>query len=106
LSEIKTDDFGMRDLQRIIRAAEKRKYEELAARLSSIEKLEGLIVPAANLFGFLLRCDGRGMEAVERDVRRMWGRSLKWMTPDLTTLVENELVRIAQAPESAAHLGR
>jgi hypothetical protein len=106
LSEITTDDFSMRDLQRIIRVAEKRKYGELAARLSSIERLEGLIVPAANLFGFLLRCDGRAVDAVERDVRRAWGRGLKWMNPDLTTATEDEMVCVAQAPESAAHLGR
>jgi hypothetical protein len=105
LSEIATDDFGMRDLQRIIRVAEKRKYDALAARLIGIERLEGLIVPASNLFGFLLRCDGRAVEAVERDVRRAWGRGLKWMQQDLTEATRNEMISIANAPDSAAHLG-
>lgn len=105
LSEITTDDFGMRDLQRIIRVAEKRKYEDLAARLSSIERLEGLIVPAANLFGYLVRCDGRTVDAVGRDLGRAWGCGLKSMKPDQTTAAENEIVCVAQAPESAAHLG-
>jgi hypothetical protein len=106
LSEIETDAFGMRDLQRIIRVAQKRKYDDLAARLGSIERLERLIVPAANLFGFLLRCDGRAIDAVERDVRRAWGHGLKWMQPDLTAATESEMIVVAHAPGSAAHLGR
>ena len=105
-SEITTDDFGMADFQRVIRLAEKRKLEELAGRLSSIQRLEGLIVAAANLFGFLLRCDGRAIESVERDVRQAWARGLKTITPAITSAVENEVQRIAQSPEAAVYLGQ
>ena len=106
LGEITTEDFGMADFQRVIRLAEKRKHEELAGRLSSIQRLEGLIVAAANLFGFLLRCDGRAIDGVERDVRRAWGRGLRTTTPAITTAVENEVQRIAQSPEAAVYLGQ
>lgn len=106
LGEITTDDFGMADLQRVIRLAQKRKHEELAGRLSSIQRLEGLIVAAANLFGFLLRCDGRGIDGVERDVRRAWGHGLKTTAPAITATVQKEIDRIAQAPEAADYLGQ
>ena len=106
LGEIKAEDFGMADFQRVMRLAEKRKYEELAGRLASIQTLEGIIVAAANLFGFLLRCDGRTLDSVERDVRRAWGRGLKTATPAITSAVEKEVDRIAKSPEAAIYLGQ
>jgi hypothetical protein len=106
LDGITTDDFAMADFQRVLRLAEKKKYEELAGRLDSIRRLEGLIVAAASLFAFLLRCDGRTLDAVERDVRLAWGRGLKTIQPAVVEAVEKEIERIAQAPESAAYLGQ
>jgi hypothetical protein len=106
LAEIATDDFGMADLQRVIRLAEKRKYDGLAGHLSSIQRLELVIVAAANLFAFLLRCNGRTVDNVERDVQRAWGRGLKAITPTVTAAVEKEVDCIARSPESASYLGR
>lgn len=106
LGQITTDDFGMADLQRIIRLAEKRKYDRLVGHLSSIQRLELLIVAAANLFAFLLRCNGRTVASVERDVQRVWGRGLKAITPTVTAAVEKEVDCIARSPESASYLGR
>jgi hypothetical protein len=106
MGQITADHFGIADLQRIVRLAEKCKYDELAGRLTSIQRLEGLIVAAANLFGFLLRCSDRTVERVERDVRRAWGRCLKTITPAITTAIEKEVDCIAQSPESASYLGQ
>jgi hypothetical protein len=106
LREIGTDDFSMADLQRAVRLAEKRKLTELAERLRSIERLEYLIVAAANLFSFLLRCDGRRSDRVANDVRAVWGQRLKMLDRATVTRVEEEIGRIGQAPDAAVHLGK
>jgi hypothetical protein len=106
LDEIETDDFAMADLERVMRGAEKQKHDELAARLASIQRLERVIVPAASLFGFLLRCNGRTVESVRSDIRATWGTGLKTIKDASTEAVEKEVARIAQAPEAAMYLGQ
>lgn len=104
LDKVDTDEFEMADLERLIRLAEKQKQVELAGRLASIQRLERVIVAAADLFGFLLQCDGRRVDKVVQGVRLAWDKGLKTTKGDIADVVAKEIELVADAPESAAHL--
>jgi hypothetical protein len=104
LAIVKTDDFGMADLRRVIQLAEKRQHEELASRLQSIQRLEWVIGAAANLFNFLLRCDRRTMADVVRDIRHSWKAGLKTTGAEVSDAVQSDVERVTQAHDAAAYL--
>ena len=106
LDLVDSEQFEMPDLVRVIRTAERQHQDDLVQRLVSIQRLELLIVAAANLFRFLLRCDGRPFDAVERDIRLSWKGGLKTMKSGLPELVQNDILKVVDAPEAAAYLGQ
>lgn len=105
LDRVSEPEFGMAQLDAVIARADKLGYSELVDRLRAIRRLECLIVPAANLFAFLLRCDGRTLNRVERDVRQEWGRGLRTLRGEVSSIVERDITALAKATEAAAHLG-
>lgn len=83
LSRVHTKEFGFPEFRGVQKSV--RRNEELSQALARIGRLEGLIAPAALLFGFLQDRDGQTVKAVERQIRDTWGRPLKL---DLTAIAE------------------
>ena len=69
-------EFDLASLKLIIREADDRKQETLAARLRDIQHLEAVQVPMAALFGFAQARDGATVNDVVKDVGNRWGKGL------------------------------
>jgi hypothetical protein len=106
LDRLTNPEFGFADLRRLERQAQKDGLDVLGDRLASIGRLERVIVPAANLFGFLLRCDGRAIREVAADIGASWTGGLKGLERGVVDAVVEEVGRISNVPEIAGHLGQ
>ncbi|MDI1478731.1 hypothetical protein [Polyangium sp. y55x31] len=74
--------FGMKDLRELEHRAEKAGRGALAERLSYIRDVEPLLGAVARLFGYLMRCGGRSVKAVAKDVEDTWGKGLVHLEPE------------------------
>ncbi len=84
LASTPSGPIGAAQLRGIIKEGQRRgsQWAELVERLRVIAHIEGLLVPAAQAFGFLLTRNGQGIEAVAREIRKTWGARLAHVDQD------------------------
>lgn len=79
------DDFCLKHLGELIKQARRRGNSQLAEHLQSIRELEALLVPLADLFGYLQSRDGAKVSAVTGELRDTWGKGLTHVEPKAIT---------------------
>lgn len=93
----RNEAFDHASLARVIAAANEKADAPLRHQLERIRDLEGLLVAAANLFGFLQHRDRCKVADVVRELRDEWGKGLGHirdveiadMGPDLSRILDN-----------------
>jgi hypothetical protein len=98
LANAPTGPIGSAQLRGIIKEGQRRgsDWTKLVERLQAIERIEGLLVPAAEAFGFLLTRNGQTVDAVAGEIKKTWGARL-------TRIDQNAIA--AQLPELIASFG-
>jgi hypothetical protein len=94
-------DFDMRELQTVVREADKQGWDELSSHLEAIGALEPLLVAAAQAFALLCSRDGVELADVTRELADRWKGGLQFMNQEK---LESELPTLVQgySDETAA----
>jgi len=77
----KSEEFSHAHLALLIRESRKHKHEDLVRFLEDIRDLEALLIPLADLFGFLQARDGAKLDTVVKEVRSEWPKGLSHIDP-------------------------
>lgn len=77
LEEIKTDEFGLAEFEKVKSRAAKLRHEALATSLERIGHLERLLMPARVVFGYLLTQGEQSVDSVAGQIEKTWRRPPK-----------------------------
>lgn len=78
----KGEEFSHSHLATLIRESRRHKHEDLVQFLEDIRDLEALLIPLADLFGFLQARDGAKLDTVVKEVRAEWPKGLSHIDPE------------------------
>lgn len=77
----KAKEFDWEQLDKVLSAAQRSKDDELVRYLEDIRDLEALLIPFADLFGYLQARDGVPLSVVVKELRSEWPRGLRHINP-------------------------